>query len=55
MTIGLYLLRAFQIGMSIDDLESMSVGMMLDIITEHSNDSYEYTPLATQKDMDAFR
>lgn len=55
MTVGLYLLRAFQMGMSLKDIDSMSVGMVLDIMTEGANDSYEYTPLATQEDMDLFR
>ena len=55
MTVGLYLLRAFQSGMSIDDLDMISVGMVLDILTESANDSYEYTPMATQADFDAFR
>lgn len=55
MTVGLYLLRAFQANLSIDDLDHMTVGMVLDIFTESANDSYEYLPLATQEDMDAFR
>ena len=55
MTVGLYLLRAFQIGISITDLDKMSVGMVLDIITESANDTFDYMPLATQEDFDAFR
>ena len=55
MTVGLYLLRAFQIGMSLNDLDMMSVGMVLDIITESANDDYDYKPMATQEDFDAFR
>lgn len=55
MTVGLYLLRAFQIGMNLNDLDMMSVGMVLDIFGESANDQYEYKPLATQEDFDAFR
>ena len=32
----------------------LSVGMLLDIFAEASNDDYTYTPLATQEDMNAF-
>lgn len=52
MTIGLYLLRVFQLGMSISDIDNLSVGMVLDIFTESANDDYNYKPLANQHDMD---
>lgn len=55
MTVGLYLLRSFQLGMNIEDIDKMSVGMVLDIFTENANDGYDYKPLANQADMDAFR
>lgn len=55
MTVGLYLLRVFQNGMTMNDIDQMTVGMVLDIFTEAANDSYDWKPLATQKDFDAFR
>lgn len=55
MNTAVYLLRCFQLGMSIEDLDSISVGMATDIMTEAGNDHYEgYKPLAEQKDFDAF-
>lgn len=55
MTVGLYLLRVFQNGMTMNDIDQMTVGMVLDIFTESANDQYDWKPLATQKDFDAFR
>ena len=55
MNTAVYLLRCFQLGMSIADLDEISVGMATDILTEAGNDSYDgYKPLAEQKDFDAF-
>lgn len=48
------MLRCFQAGLSIADLERLSYGMVIDIFTEAQNDSYEYTPMATQADIDKF-
>lgn len=44
------MLRCFQVGISIADLEQMSVGMVIDIFTENKNDSYEYKEVANQDD-----
>lgn len=55
MNTAVYLLRCFQLGMHIEDLDRISVGMATDIMTEAGNDSYDgYKPLADQKDFDAF-
>lgn len=55
MNTAVYLLRCFQLGMSIADLDSISVGMATDILTEAGNDNFDgYRPLADQKDFDAF-
>ena len=51
-TTALYMLRCFQVGMSIADLEQMSVGMVLDIFTESSNDQYDYKQVANQADFE---
>lgn len=54
MTISLYMLRAFQIGLSMADLEQLNVGDVIDMMVESSNDSAEYRELATQADFDRF-
>lgn len=41
-------------GISMSDLDSLTFGMVLDMFTEHSNDSVEYEELATQEDIDMF-
>lgn len=48
------MLRCFQNGISIKDLEHLSMGLVLDIFTESSNDSYDYKELATQEDFDNY-
>jgi hypothetical protein len=41
--------------MHIADLDSMTVGMVTDILTEAGNDQYDgYKPLADQNDFDKF-
>ena len=50
------MLRCLQIGMSIRDLELVSVGLVIDMNIEAGNDQCEdaYTQLATQADFDNF-
>lgn len=52
MTTALFMLRAAQVGISIADLELLSVGMVCDIFTERTNDDAEYDYLPTQEDID---
>ena len=52
MTTGLYLLRAAQCGIAVRDLELLSIGMVLDILTEAGNDGVEYDVLGTDEDVD---
>ena len=52
MNTALFLLRAVQLGLSIADLDYLSVGMVFDMFVEKQNDSYEYPVLATQADID---
>ena len=54
MTLALFLLRAIQMGLTIADLDCLEYGTVLDMMTESSNDSCEYTPLANQEDFDKF-
>lgn len=54
MNTAVYLLRCFQIGMHIADLDCITVGIATDILTEAGNDSYEWKPIASQEDFDLF-
>jgi hypothetical protein len=54
MTTPLFLLRCIEIGISIRDLDLLSIGLVLDIWTEKANDGVRYRRLATQEDFDRF-
>ncbi len=41
-------------GLTLDDLDSLEYGLIIDMMTESANDEYEYRPLATQEDFDRF-
>lgn len=51
---ALYLLRCVELGLSYDDMEHLTYGMVEDMFIEKANDSFEYEYLATQKDFDNF-
>lgn len=52
MTTALFLLRAVQMGLRLEDLDSLGYGTVLDMLTEQSNDDYPYKQVATQEDFD---
>ena len=55
MTTPLFLLRCVQLGISIRDLDLLTIGMVNDMYAEGGNDEYKgYSQMATQSDMDAF-
>ena len=54
MTTPLFLLRCFEIGISVKDLDDLTIGLVLDIWTEKGNDSVKYRQVATQEDFDKF-
>lgn len=54
MTTPLFLLRSLEIGLSIRDLDYLTIGMVMDIWTEKGNDGVKYDNLATQEDFDKF-
>ena len=54
MTTPLFLLRCLQIGLSLRDLDLLTVGMVNDIFVENMNDDYDYNQLASQDDFDKF-
>ena len=54
MNTPLYLLRAFQLGIHMEDLEKLEFGMVVDMFTESSNDTVKYQEIASQSDFDKF-
>ena len=52
MTTPLFLLRCVQIGLSLRDLDLLTIGMVNDMYAESRNDSYDYREVATQSDFD---
>ncbi len=60
MTTPLFLLRCVEIGISIRDLDLLTIGMVLDIWTEKGNDDVKYESrqgtvrMAQQSDFDKF-
>ena len=54
MTTALFLLRCVAIGISISELDLLSIGMVLDIWTEKGNDSVKYQKVAGQSEFDRF-
>ena len=55
MTTPLFLLRCVEIGISIRDLDLLTIGMVNDMYIESRNDEYKgYSEIGTQVDMDAF-
>ena len=51
---ALVLLRCIQLGMSVLDLDCLTLGMVYDIIVERDNDNYEWDEEATLDDIMAF-
>ena len=54
ITTPLFLLRAVKLGISIQDLELLTIGLVMDMFTESQNDNFEYDMLAEQADFDKF-
>lgn len=57
MTTPLFLLRCVQLGLSIRDLELLTIGMVNDMYAESRNDEVageSYSYVATQADFDLF-
>jgi len=45
------MLRCAELGLRTDDLDSMTMGMVYDMITEKANDEEQYPYKATQSDI----
>ena len=54
MTTPLFLLRCVQLGLSMANLELLSIGLINDMYAESRNDECQYAVVATQKDFDRF-
>ena len=55
MTTPLFLLRCVQLGISIRDLDLLTIGLVNDMSAETSDDDYKgYKEVATQEDFDKF-
>ena len=49
-----YLLRCKQLGLSVDEMDCLSCGMVWDMMAEQSNDNLEYPEMAEQKQFNEF-
>lgn len=54
MNTAVFMLRCFQVGFTLSDLENVDYGLVMDMMIESMNDGCEYKELATQEDFDAF-
>ena len=56
MTTALFLLRCLQIGLSLRDLDLLTIGMVNELYIESGNDQHQssYRVLANQYDFDQF-
>ena len=54
MTTPLFLLRCVELGISVRDLDLLTIGLVLDLWTEKANDGVKYSRIATQGDFDKF-
>ena len=54
MTTALFMLRCVQLGISIRDLELLSIGLINEMYIESANDEHKYAVVADQEMMDSF-
>ena len=54
LTTALFMLRCVQLGISIRDLDLLTVGLVNDMYIESDNDNENYAQVATQRDFDLF-
>jgi len=54
MTTPLFLLRCKQLGLSMTELDLLTIGLINDMFTERENDDWDYCEYGSQADMDAF-
>lgn len=51
---AVYLLRCAELGLNDYDMENLTYGMVIDMMTEKANDEVKYREVATQGDFDKF-
>ena len=49
-----FMLRCAELGLTMDDLDSMTMGMVYYLLIERANDHEQYIYRATQEDFDRF-
>ncbi len=54
LTTAMFLLRCKELGLSIQELSSITVGMVFDMIIERNNDNFTYDVQATVNDVNNF-
>ena len=55
MTTPLFLLRCVQIGLSLSELDLLTIGVVKDMLTERENDDFDgWHEVAGQADFDSF-
>ena len=54
MTTPLFRLRCVQLGLSMADLDLLSIGLINDMYAESRNDDCKYAQIAAQEDFDRF-
>jgi len=55
MTTPLFLLRCVQLGISLGELDMLTIGLVNDMFCERENDEYTgWSEMASQNDMDSF-
>lgn len=54
MNTAVFILRAKQLGLSLEELDELDEGFVLDMIIEAANDHETYQRIATQAEFDKF-
>lgn len=54
MTVGLIMLRAKELGFSLEETFLITEGELTDMLIERNNDNYDYPLAPTQADFDRF-
>lgn len=52
MTSALIILRAKQVGLSLSEMDALTWGQVMDVITESANDNYKYPKKGTKADFE---
>ena len=54
LTTPLFLLRCMEVGISMPDLDLLTIGLIMDVWTDKGNDSTDYAYKVQQSDFDRF-